>query len=107
MESIILFLIPALGILGLVVMAVNSAWVSKQATGDENMVELSNYIAEGAMAFLKAEWKVLTYFAIIAAIVLAFSGMIGRNFFADYRGFVYSRRNPERDSGLYRNEHRN
>ncbi len=74
MESIILYLIPALGILGLVVMAIQSSWVSKQATGDENMVELSNYIAEGAMAFLKAEWKVLTYFAIVAAIVLAWSG---------------------------------
>ncbi len=76
MESIILYLIPALGVLGLVVMAVNSAWVSKQATGEANMVELSNYIAEGAMAFLKAEWKVLTYFAIVAAIVLAFSGTL-------------------------------
>ncbi len=76
MESTILYLIPALGIFGLVVMAFKSSWVSKQATGDENMVELSNYIAEGAMAFLKAEWKVLTYFAIIAAIVLAFSGTL-------------------------------
>ena len=76
MESIILYLIPVLGIFGLIVMAINSSWVSKQATGDENMVELSNYIAEGAMAFLKAEWKVLTYFAIVAAIVLAFSGMM-------------------------------
>ena len=76
MESIILYLIPALGILGLIVMAINSSWVSKQATGEENMIELSNYIAEGAMAFLKAEWKVLTYFAIVAAIVLAFSGTL-------------------------------
>ena len=76
MESIILYLIPALGVFGLIVMAFQSSWVSKQAAGDENMVELSNYIAEGAMAFLKAEWKVLTYFAIVAAIVLAFSGMM-------------------------------
>jgi K(+)-stimulated pyrophosphate-energized sodium pump len=76
MESTILYLIPALGILGLVVMAFKSAWVTKQPTGDDNMVELAGYIAEGAMAFLKAEWKVLTYFAIVAAVVLGWSGTL-------------------------------
>ena len=76
MESTILYLIPALGILGLVVMAVQSAWVSKQPTGEANMVELSTYIAEGAMAFLKAEWKILTYFAIVAAVILGWSGTL-------------------------------
>jgi K(+)-stimulated pyrophosphate-energized sodium pump len=74
MESTILYLIPALGILGLVVMAIQSAWVSKQATGEANMVELAGYIAEGAMAFLKAEWKVLAIFAVVAAALLAWSG---------------------------------
>jgi K(+)-stimulated pyrophosphate-energized sodium pump len=74
MESTILFLIPAFGVFALIVMAVQSAWVSKQPTGEANMVELAGYIADGAMAFLKAEWKVLTYFAIVAAILLAWSG---------------------------------
>ncbi len=76
MESTILYLIPALGILGLVVMAIQSAWVTKQPTGEANMVELAGYIAEGAMAFLKAEWKILTYFAVVAAIVLGWSGTL-------------------------------
>lgn len=76
MESTILYLVPALGILGLVVMAVQSAWVSKQASGEEKMVELSDYIAEGAMAFLRAEWKVLAIFAVFAAIVLGWSGTL-------------------------------
>jgi K(+)-stimulated pyrophosphate-energized sodium pump len=76
MESTILYLIPALGIFGLIVMAFKSAWVTKQPTGDDNMVELAGYIAEGAMAFLKAEWKVLTYFAIVAAVVLGWSGTL-------------------------------
>ena len=76
MESTILYLIPVLGIFGLVVMAVQSAWVSKQPTGEANMVELSTYIAEGAMAFLKAEWKILTYFAIVAAVILGWSGTL-------------------------------
>ncbi len=76
MESTILYLIPALGIFGLVVMAVQSAWVSKQASGDENMVELATYIANGAMAFLKAEWIILAYFAVIAAFLLGWSGTL-------------------------------
>lgn len=74
MESTILYLVPVLGILGLAVMAYKSHWVRKQPAGDANMVELSTYIAEGAMAFLKAEWKVLGIFAVIAASLLAWSG---------------------------------
>ncbi len=75
MENLI-YLIPALGVVGLLVMAIKSAWVSKQDAGDENMKELAGYIAKGAMAFLKAEWKVLSYFAVIAAVLLAWSGTI-------------------------------
>lgn len=76
MESNILYLIPVLGIFGLIVMAVKSAWVSKQPSGDANMVELASYIAEGAMAFLKAEWKILGIFAVVAAALLAWSGTL-------------------------------
>lgn len=76
MEFVILYLIPALGILGLIVMAYKSAWVSRQPAGEQNMVELAGYIAEGAMAFLKAEWKILAIFAVIAAALLAWSGTL-------------------------------
>jgi len=72
--NFLLYVIPVLGIVGLLVMAVKSAWVSKQDDGDENMAELARHIATGAMAFLKAEWKVMTYFVIIAAILLAWTG---------------------------------
>lgn len=72
----LIYIIPLLGVLGLVVMAIKSAWVSKQDPGDDNMQELAGYIADGAMAFLKAEWKVLSYFAVIAAILLAWSGTL-------------------------------
>ncbi|HUH33365.1 MAG TPA: sodium/proton-translocating pyrophosphatase, partial [Daejeonella sp.] len=65
-----------MGIIGIVVMAVKSAWVVKQDAGDENMQQLSGYIADGAMAFLRAEWKVLSYFAAIAAVLLAYSGTL-------------------------------
>ena len=74
MENLIIYIIPLLGLFGLVVMAVKSAWVSKQEEGDANMAELAGHIAKGAMAFLKAEWKVLSYFVIIAGVLLAWSG---------------------------------
>jgi K(+)-stimulated pyrophosphate-energized sodium pump len=76
MNTSILYLIPALGLVGLIVMAIKSAWVSKQDAGDEKMQNLAGKIARGAMAFLRAEWKVLSYFAIIAAALLAYSGTI-------------------------------
>jgi K(+)-stimulated pyrophosphate-energized sodium pump len=76
MNESVIYLIPVLGIIGLIVMAVKSAWVSKQDAGDKNMIELSGYIADGAMAFLKAEWKVLSIFVIFAAALLAYSGSI-------------------------------
>ncbi len=48
--------------------------MSKQDAGNDRMKEISKYIAEGAMAFLKAEYKILTYFVIIAGLLLAFMG---------------------------------
>jgi len=76
MNENIVFLVPALGLVGLLVMAIKSVWVSKQDAGDENMKELAGYISAGAMAFLKAEWKILSYFVVIAAILLGWSGTI-------------------------------
>ena len=73
MENFV-FLIPFFGIFGLVIMFLKATWVNKQNPGDANMVELSGYIAKGAMAFLKAEWKVLSYFVVIAGALLAWSG---------------------------------
>ncbi|MGZ3919280.1 MAG: sodium-translocating pyrophosphatase [Bacteroidia bacterium] len=76
MNENVIYLVPVLGIIGLIVMAIKSAWVSKQDAGDKNMQELAGYIADGAMAFLKAEWKVLSIFVIFAAALLAYSGTV-------------------------------
>jgi K(+)-stimulated pyrophosphate-energized sodium pump len=76
MDTFLLYVVPFLGIIGLLVMAVKSAWISKQEVGDENMAELARHIASGAMAFLKAEWKVMGYFVVIAAILLGWSGTL-------------------------------
>ncbi len=76
LQTNLIYTIPLLGIIGILVMAVKSAWVNKQDAGDANMQELAGYIADGAMAFLKAEWKVLSIFAVFAAALLAYSGTI-------------------------------
>jgi K(+)-stimulated pyrophosphate-energized sodium pump len=68
------YVVPLLGIFGLIITAFKFVWVKKQDAGDANMQELAGYIADGAIAFLKAEWKILTYFGIIAAILLAILG---------------------------------
>ncbi len=76
LQQNLIYTIPAMGIIGLLVMFIKSAWVSKQDAGDANMQELAGYIADGAMAFLKAEWKVLSIFVVFAAALLAYSGTI-------------------------------
>lgn len=76
MNDHIMYLVPILGIVGLLVTAIKSAWVSKQDAGEANMQELAGYIAQGAMAFLKAEWKVLSFYVIFAAILLGWSGTV-------------------------------
>ena len=76
MNSYVIYLVPAFGIIGLLVMAFKSAWVGKQDPGDANMQSLAKHIADGAMAFLKAEWKVLSIFVLVTAVLLAYSGTI-------------------------------
>jgi K(+)-stimulated pyrophosphate-energized sodium pump len=75
----LIYVIPAMGIVGLLYTFIKYAWVSKQDAGNDRMKEISTYIAEGAMAFLKAEYKILTYFVIIAAILLAVMGYSNAN----------------------------
>jgi len=67
----LIYLVPVMGVIGLLYTLVKFNWVSKQDAGTDRMKEISNYIAEGAMAFLKAEWKILGYFVVIVAILLA------------------------------------
>lgn len=76
MNDYVIYLVPAFGVIGLLVMAYKSAWVGKQDAGDQNMQDLAKHIADGAMAFLKAEWRVLSIFVAITAALLAYSGTI-------------------------------
>ena len=69
MENL-LYIVPLLGIIGLVYMFVLRSWVVKQDTGTEKMSKLASYVKEGAMAFLNAEYRILAVFVVIAGILL-------------------------------------
>ncbi|HEY9343160.1 MAG TPA: sodium-translocating pyrophosphatase, partial [Hanamia sp.] len=75
----LIYVIPAMGLVGLLYTFLKFAWVSKQDAGNEKMKEISTYIADGAMAFLKAEYKILTYFVVIAALLLGIMGFSSAN----------------------------
>ena len=67
----LIYLVPVMGFIGLIYTFVKFNWVSKQDAGTDRMKEISQFIAEGDMAFLKAEWKILGYFVAIVGILLA------------------------------------
>lgn len=71
MESIVIYIPIILSIVGLLYMVVKKSWVMKQDAGDGKMKEISDHIYEGALAFLKAEYRLLAMFVIGASIVLA------------------------------------
>jgi K(+)-stimulated pyrophosphate-energized sodium pump len=71
----LIYLVPVMGAIGLLYTLIKFNWVSKQDAGTDRMKEISTYIAEGAMAFLKAEWKILTYFVIIVGLLLGVMSM--------------------------------
>lgn len=79
LNSYLIYLIPVMGLIGILFMAIKSAWVTKQDAGGGDMAELAKHIADGAMAFLKAEWKILGFFVVIAGILLAWSGTTVEN----------------------------
>ena len=71
MESMMIYVPIVMAIIGLLFMAMKRSWVLKQDAGDGKMKEISDYIYEGALAFLKAEYRLLAIFVIIASVILA------------------------------------
>ena len=70
MSDKLIYILPLFGVLGLVYMLYLSTWVKKQSAGSEKMEKLSGYIATGALAFLKAEYRMLAVFVVIAGAAL-------------------------------------
>jgi K(+)-stimulated pyrophosphate-energized sodium pump len=68
--SSLLYLIPFFGVVGLVYMFILQQWVIKQDAGDEKMSGIAANIADGAMSFLKAEYRVLAIYVLVASLLL-------------------------------------
>ncbi len=73
-SSNLILLIPILGILSLLFTFIKSNWVSRQEVGTERMARIAKNIADGAMTFLKAEYRILAIFVFVVAIILGVSG---------------------------------
>ena len=67
MKYWIVYLPMLLALLGLVVMVMKFSWIKKQSTGEEKMQIIAKHIKEGAMAFLRAEYRMLLVFVIVAS----------------------------------------
>ncbi len=74
MSQSITYLIPAFGVIALLFTFFKSSWVGKQEIGTDKMETIAKNIADGAMAFLKAEYRILAIFVLAVAVVLGISG---------------------------------
>jgi K(+)-stimulated pyrophosphate-energized sodium pump len=68
----LLYFVPAIAVLGLIIMAIQGSWVRKQPKGNARMTEIAGYIHEGALAFLNAEYRLLAIFVVIAGALLGY-----------------------------------
>ncbi|MER3318834.1 MAG: sodium-translocating pyrophosphatase [Allomuricauda sp.] len=73
MDLIVKFL-PVFGVVALLYVFIKNVWISKQEVGNDKMARIAKNIADGAMSFLKAEYKILSIFVICVAILLFFKG---------------------------------
>ncbi|MFZ1289378.1 MAG: sodium-translocating pyrophosphatase [Melioribacteraceae bacterium] len=71
--ELLIYSIPILGLSALLYSYYKNSWISKKSTGNENMTKISKYIRDGAIAFLKTEYKVLFWVILVVAILLAYS----------------------------------
>ncbi|HYG50393.1 MAG TPA: sodium-translocating pyrophosphatase [Flavobacteriales bacterium] len=71
-----IYFVPLAGLIGLLVMAIKASWVKKQDPGNDRMKEIGGYVAEGAMAFLKAEYRILAIYVVVAGGALAWLSQV-------------------------------
>jgi K(+)-stimulated pyrophosphate-energized sodium pump len=67
---LLIYLIPVFGLLAMLYTVLKSSWISRQDAGTDKMKKISSYIVQGALAFLKSEYKVLSVFVVSLAVVL-------------------------------------
>lgn len=75
MNELLIYIIPAFGVLALIFTFIKTSWVGKQDPGTPKMVGIAESIQEGAMSFLRAEYKVLAIFVACVAVLLVFGGL--------------------------------
>ena len=71
MNATMIYVPIIMALIGLIFMSIKRSCVLKQDAGDGKMKEISDYIYEGALAFLKAEYRLLAIFVVLASILLA------------------------------------
>ena len=74
MKDLIIYILPLFGVVALAYTFIKSGWVTKQDEGSDKMKKIAKHIADGAMSFLKAEYKILLIFVIAVAILMGISG---------------------------------
>ncbi len=79
MQSWLLYVIPLAGVAGILFAAMKAAWIKKQDPGTERMKEIAGYVQEGALAFLRREYKVLVIFVIVVAAALGIANAMGES----------------------------
>jgi len=68
-----LYYVLGAGILAMIYAFWKTNWINGQDEGTDRMKQIGASIADGAMAFLKAEYRVLAIFVVIVACLLAFA----------------------------------
>jgi K(+)-stimulated pyrophosphate-energized sodium pump len=68
-----IYLFPIAAVLALIYAYIRAAWVKRQDPGSERVKMIAEWIAQGAMAFLTREYKVLAIFVVAVAILLGVS----------------------------------
>ncbi|MFN3556854.1 MAG: sodium-translocating pyrophosphatase [Bacteroidales bacterium] len=71
MENNLIYLVPVIGLAALLFTMMKTSWISRQDQGTDKMKKIAGFISEGAMAFIKAEYKILAIFVISVGALLA------------------------------------
>ncbi len=74
-SSLVTYLVPVTGLIALGYALLRTQWVGRQEAGTDQMVEIAGYIADGARAFLRREYRVLSIFVLVVAVLLAVANM--------------------------------
>ena len=68
-----LYYVIGAGVLAMLFAFWKTNWINRQDEGTDRMKQIGASIADGAMAFLKAEYRVLSIFVVAVAILLGFA----------------------------------